>query len=130
MRFLEFMKEYFKHHWIRLLVSTLYVASICILYNIINDGFAYRVSYSNGLFIGGATIFLFGLLTIVNYFGGFDIFSFMFNNKRVDGHRETLFDYSERKKMERKDSAFVFIDYLVIGTIGMIVSTIIYLTIT
>ena len=127
MRFFEKVGEYLSKHWIRLLASIVYCIVICVIYNLANDGFGYAVAYSNGLFIGGATLFLFGLLTIVNYFGGFDIFSYMFRSKYIGDHRESLYEYSERKKIERKPAAFIFIDYLVVGTIFMIVSFIILL---
>ena len=128
MRFFEFLGEYFKNHWIRLLASVAYCILICVVYNLLNDGFNIGLNYVNGFFIGGATIFLFGLLVVVNYFGGLDIFSYMFSARRVGDHRETLFEYAERKKVERKPSAFVFIDYLIVGTIFMIISEIIYLS--
>lgn len=127
MRFFEIVGEYLKNHWIRLVASIVYGIVICVIYNFSNDGFSYAISYSNGLFIGGATLFLFGLLTVVNYFGGFDIFSYMFRSKYVGDHRESLYEYSERKKIERKPAAFIFIDYLAVGTIFMIVSFVILL---
>lgn len=125
MRFFRFIGEYLKNHWIRLTGCFVYGIAICVIYNWINDGFDSRIYYSNGLFIGGATLFLFGLLTIVNYFGGLDIFSYLFRARIVDNHRESLYEYSERKKIERKPSALIFIDYLLIGTILMTISLLI-----
>lgn len=124
MRFSTLIKLYFRDHWIRLVVCVIYGAFMTIIYNVIRNAFAQGLFYFDGMFIGGATLFLFGLLTIVNYFGGFDIFSHIFGAKIVDNHRETLFDFSVRKKQERMAKRFVFIDYLVIGTIFMIISAI------
>lgn len=126
MRFWMFIGDYFKNHWIRLVGATVYCLIICAIYNWLNDGFTLALNYVNGLFIAGATIFCFGLLILVNYFGGFDMFSYLFRAKIVNNHRETLYDYSVRKKAERRPSLMGFIDYLIVGTIFMLISSIIY----
>lgn len=125
MKFWRFLGHYFSTHWIRLVACLIFGIIIVIINNATHGTFTSLFQYSNGLFIGGAILFLFGLLTVVNYFGGLDIFSYMFRARKTDGHRESLYDYSERKKVERKPAAFNFIDYLIVGTIFMIVAIII-----
>ena len=124
MRFWRFLAEYFRKHWIRLLVCFLMCIAFAVIYNVSNDGWKYIVCYSNGTFIGGMITVLFGLLTVVNYFGGLDIFSYMFRARYIDNHRESLYEYSERKKVERKPAAFAFVDYLIVGGIFVIASQI------
>lgn len=120
---MKFIGKYLKGHWIRLTVCFVIGIAIMIIYNSSNDGFNYIVYYSNGAFIAGGVLFCVGLLTVVNYFGGLDIFSYMFNkHPNPQGNRESLYEYSERKKVERKPSALVFIDYFIIGAIFMIVA--------
>lgn len=124
MQFWYLVKTYFKYHWIRLLASVVYCVLMLFLYNFIHHAFENSYFYFDGFFIGGATLFLFGLLTIVSYFGGFDMLSYLFRAKVVDNHRESLYDYSVRRRSERMPNRFAFIDYLVIGTIFMIVGAI------
>lgn len=116
MKFLRKIGDYFIRHSIRLSICLLYGVLFMLLYNTFKDSFDKRYGYYNGFFLAGATLFFYGLLCVVTNFGGLDMFSFMFNKRRVDGRKETLYEYSERKKIERKPNAFVFFDYLLIGS--------------
>ena len=126
MNFFDRIKEYFINHWIRLLFCFIYGIIVLVLYLLGHDN-KILVSYCDGLFIAGATLILFGLLVLVTYFGALDIFSYAFNSKRINGKKETLYDYEERKKIERKPNSMNFIDYILVGAFYVLIALIIFL---
>lgn len=124
MKFWFRIGAYFKKHWIRLLSFIIYGALIIIIYNAMRSDFISLINYANASFIAGITLILMGGLSIVNYFGGLDIYSYMFLAKRKDGKKEALYDYSLRKKEQRRPHALYFLDYFYIGIIFTAVSLI------
>lgn len=119
---------FFKNNWIRLVVTFILSVAIMVVYNFTAGSWAQAISYANGAFIAGFVWVAFGGLFIVEGFGGFDIFVYYPRRKRdINGHAETLYEYSERRKVERKKGQFGFIAYFLQGLIFILISLIIIL---
>ena len=114
--------EYFKQHWLRYVISCIFVSLITVLNVYLKGDFTSKIFYADGLFIGGALLVGYGLLILMNYFGTFDIFQFMFNRTLVNGRREQLYEYSVRKKAERKPRVIEFLDFIIVGFIFIIIA--------
>lgn len=118
------MKQFFKDFYIRLIVCFVYGLLIVIINNIIKHTFNSLIEYSNGFFIGGFSLICFGGLSVINYFGGFDIFQYTFRRRPKGGPQESLYDFSNRKKLERSKGKKTFIPYFVIGVFYILVALI------
>ena len=61
---------------------------------------------------------------MVSYLGGFDTISYAFSTIKKDGKGKylDLYDYSTKKKEERKTRKLPFIPYFTIGGIVVIIS--------
>lgn len=122
--------EFIRRNWIRFVVA-LALGLLVLLANLIiqtgNGSWSHLVFYVDGTFIGGAVLILFSLLVVVNIFGAFDIFSYMFARKRLeDGRKEDLYEYSTRKKEQRSKHKLVFLPYLSVGMSFLLISLILY----
>ena len=122
------MKKVFLHSPIRYFVSVIIVVTIIILYRIFNKADIgtsksdLLIAYSNSLFLGGVLLISIGLLSLVDYNGGYDIFRFMFVRKNPDGTKQTLRDYSETRKEKIKNKKYYFVPYILVGALAIIVS--------
>lgn len=98
--------RFFKDYWVRFVVAVSIGITLFVVYLAAYSSAQSWVNiifYCNATFLSGAVLFLFSLLTVLNYFGGFDIFSFYFMRKPHDDNRkENFYEYCERKKGERK----------------------------
>lgn len=119
--------EFLKQNWIRFIISIVYAVGVFLAYMFLNNGWNSLSYYGSGLFIAGFTLILIGGLSLVNQFGQFNIFSFIFNNKRIDGRKETLAEYGERKELQRSKKSIPFLPYMIIGVLVTIASVIIYI---
>ena len=119
---LEAVKQFIKEHWLRYVLCLMFVTIVVVLVNSLRDNFTNRIFYSDGLFIAGALLIGYGLLIVVNYFGAFDVFQLLFNKKTVDGRKENLYEFSTRKKEERRVRVFNFLDFIIVGVICLIIA--------
>jgi len=98
-----------------------------VIYNFSAGSWDSKMSYLNGSFISAATLISLSLLSVLTQFGTFNIFTFYFGRKvKENGHKEDLYEYSERKKESRKKYNFVFIPYLFFGLVFLIISLALY----
>lgn len=113
-----------KKYIISLLIGL--IITLCFLFQ---SNFVYLRNYVDGLFIGGATIFSVGALSLVSYFGAFDLFSYNIKRFSKDGRDKykSLYDYTVIMKEERKNLDYPFIPYFVVGTILLIISVILFM---
>ena len=121
-RLMSIVLEYIKNHWLRYLLCVIFVAAVVITNNVLKESFTSKIIYSDGIFIGGALLIGYGLLVLCNYFGAFNMFQMMFNRHIVDGRREQFYEFSERKRLERKPAVMNFIDFEVVGIICLIIA--------
>lgn len=123
--------DFFIKNWIRLIISILIGLSFFFLYlglNTKNGSWTSIVAYCNASFIGGFVLLAVSIFIVLDLFGGFDIFAFLILRKPVDETRkETLYEYSERKKDERKKMKFIFIPYLLISTLFLLTAVVLYI---
>ena len=97
-----------------------------VLYNVSAGDWKELISYSNGAFISGFIWLSVGGLYVVEGFGGLDIFAYLVCRKRnEEGHVESLYEYGERRKEQRKPSRFGFLAYFLVAVIYFLVSLII-----
>lgn len=116
---------FFMNNWIRLLVTFVLGLALMIVYNFTAGSWTSLISYSNGAFIAGFVWLSIGVLYIVENFGGFDIFAYLARRKKdANGHIENLYEYSERRKSERKKGQFAFLAYFLQSALFIITSLI------
>ncbi len=115
------MKEIFFHSWPRYLSCLIYGILILVVYNCLRN-WVDLVNYMDALFIAGFSLLCIGGLSIVNYFGGFDIYTYMFAKRGANGQKPSLYEYSMDKKEQRKKQKFKFIPYLVFAAFYIIIS--------
>ena len=121
------MKKLFFHSPIRYIIS-LSVALILILIRLVtSNGFQNIVAYCDGTFIAGMVLVCGGGLSLVSYFGGFDIFSYNFMKKKEGV--STLYDYSKLKAERRKNAPPSYMPYITIGTLFIFISAILLIII-
>lgn len=123
------MKRIFFHSRTRYLISAGFALLIVLLKLFSSGDFTLLRSYSDGFFIAGFFLLCIGGLSVVNYFGGFDIFSCMVAKRDADGHKPTLHEYAQMKAEKRKSNPFVFVPYFTVGGIALIVALILLLLI-
>ena len=86
----------------------------------------------DGSFLGGCMAIGFGLLFWAGNDGTFDVISLGFSDLvstiKRNGKRkyESLFDYREQHKAERKNKRFSWLAFILVGIIFLIISVILY----
>lgn len=118
------MKRVFFHSRTRYAISAVFALLIVLLKLLTAGKFSSLQTYSDGFFIAGLLLICGGGLSVVNYFGGFDIFSCMFAKRDAEGHKPTLQEFSEMKAEKRKSNPFVFIPYFTVGIFSLIVASV------
>ena len=119
------LRLFFINNWIRLLVTFVLGLIIMTIYNFTAGSWIEPISYSNGAFIAGFTWIAIGALFVVEGFGGLDIFVYLPRRRKdANGHIEDFYEYSERRKRERKVGQFGFIAYFLQGLLFILFSTI------
>lgn len=119
------VKLFFINNWIRLLISFVLSIAFMVIYNFTAGSWTSLISYSNGAFISGFVWLSVGVLFIVEGLGGFDIFVFLPRRKKdSNGHVENLYEYSERRKKERKKGQYGFLAYFLQATLFLVTSLI------
>jgi len=111
-------------HRNRLIFCVIYTIVIVSIYNFVNASWQSVIGYCNGLFISGFSLVCFGCLSIINRFGGFEIFSYLFARKNTATGKEDLYTYSTRKRDERYKKGKVYLPYFIIGGIILLISMI------
>ena len=114
-------KKLFIHSPYRYLFSIVFTIVIVLLYNILRNEWTLIVNYHDSFFIAGLSLVLIGLLSVVDYFGGLDIFRYMFKRKNPDGTKTTLYDFSEERKEKLKTKTYRFVPFMTMGVIMIIV---------
>ena len=113
---------FLQKHWIKFVVCILVGFGLMAIYNSAAGNWHTLVSYSYGAFIGGAVLFLVGLLSLVGSFGAFDLASFYFLRKRVDETRkENYGEYVNRRADDHAKTRMGFLPYVIVGILYIIV---------
>ncbi len=120
------MKEFFKKSWIRLTICLIFGLLIVIINNLIRKNWNSLDNYCDGFFIGGFSIICIGCLSVLNYFGAFDVFQYTFRRKPKNSPSESLYDFSNRKKETRHSGTKHFIPYFIIGSFYLIISLVLF----
>lgn len=122
------ISTFFQKNWIRILIASVLGIGVMVLYNVSAGDWKELISYSNGAFISGFIWLSVGGLYVVEGFGGLDIFAYLVRRKRnEEGHVESLYEYGERRKEQRKPSRFGFLAYFLVALIYFIVSLVLLL---
>ena len=108
--------------WKKHLFCIIYAIVILVIYNASHDRWDLILYYSDGLFIAGFSLICFGLLSILNYFGAYDIFQHMVAKRGANGVKPSLYEFSEQKRIERKKNKLVFLPYIFVGVILVLIS--------
>ena len=112
---------FLQKHWIKFVVCILVGFGLMAIYNSAAGNWHTLASYSNGAFIGGAVLFLVGLLSLVGSFGAFDLASFYFLRKRVDETRkENYGEYVTRRADDHAKARMGFLPYVIVGILYII----------
>lgn len=112
---------------IKLLVILTITSSVA-AYIIINNGYKYLISYSNGFFIPGCIILLISILVFFSHKGQYAFFSYPFMKRKKNKDKQpeyTSYEDYTRKQSEKYEST-AFLPYLIVGgsftLIGIIIS--------
>ena len=118
---------FFAEYWVRFVVSLFIGLTVYVVSNAIFNTWSLTIAHCNSCFIAGFVLVGISALAALNLFGAFDIFSFYFNRKKKEnGDKEVLYDYSTRKKQERLKVKLAFLPYLLVGSLFLIASLILY----
>ena len=119
--------DFFIENWIRLVASFVFGAAVMVIFVAIKQNWSVVINYVNGLFLAGFLLFAFGVLIILTGFGSFNMFTFYFNRKKKDnGYKENYYEYTQRKEIERSKYKKIFLPYLIIGTLYILISVVLY----
>lgn len=95
---------------------------VIVIYNAVNGYWTLPFLYCDGAFIAGGSLVCIAGLSLCTNLGAFDIFTFMGAKKRTVSGKVTFYDYSEKKKEQRKVKRFNWVPYLIAGIIFIIFS--------
>ena len=121
-------KRLFIHSPYKYLVCLGIMLIIPVIYNLLRNEWDLIINYMDSFFLAGLVLILVGMLSIVDYFGGLDIFRYIFIKRNPDGSKKTLYDFSEGRKEKIKDDKYRFTPYMVVGVISILISVIIRLS--
>ena len=108
---------------LKYIIIFLISAFIVVVNLLAKNDFTSIVVYCDGFFIAGFSMLCVSALSVVNYFGAFEIFVYMFHNVK-NGSRQTLSQYSENRRIVKSKTKLYFIPYLIIGGIFIFVALI------
>ncbi|MGN1294919.1 MAG: DUF3899 domain-containing protein [Bacilli bacterium] len=121
------MKKLFFHSPIRYIIA-LVVALVFILIRLISSqGFTEIIAYCDGTFFAGMVLVCVGGLSVVSYYGGFDIFSYNIMKKKEGV--SSLYDYSQIKAERRKNAPPYYMPYFAVGIFFLLISAILLIII-
>ena len=123
---MDLFKKVFLHSPIKYIVL-LIIGILITIINCISKGFDLLVSYVDGAFVAGATIFLIGGLSTLNYFGAYDFWSYTFSKRAPNGTKKPLYEYSNEKQEKRSRAKIPFGAYYAVGVFYIICSIILYM---
>ena len=118
------MKKIFFHSLMKYIISFVFGIVVLGIKMIIDNSATSLLTYTNGTFIGGFMLICFGGLSVINYFGGFDIFQVMVAKKGENGKKPTLNEFSQMKAEKRKKNKYVFVPYFTVGGFYLLISLI------
>ena len=96
------MGKYFKSTYVRYIIAFIFTIIIYLIYQFLNNLWLEPIGFINSFQIAGLSLIFMGLLGLVSYFGGFDIYGYMFDRKRTEtGRKEDFYEYCNRKKESR-----------------------------
>ena len=108
------MKNFIIANWIRMVVGLVLGATVYIVYVSVRSGWSILICHVDGLFYASAVLVFLGLLILMSNLGAMDIFSYRFRRRRTaSGMKETLYEYSQRKKNERSKTMLSFLAYII-----------------
>ena len=123
------IKNIFVDYWKRMIFGAVVGIALYVAYLSIQQAWGYLLFHVDALFAAFALVFCFGLMSTVTNLGAFDIFSYQFGRRRLEsGRREDLYEYTKRKKEERRKDNLAFLAYFFVSIpflIGFIVCYII-----
>ena len=128
----EKILEFLKRNWIRMLVSFVIGLILMVIYNASYastgaNSWGSLEYYRDGAFIAFMFILGMGLLSLLSFFGSFDIFAFYpTRRKKEDGKKENFGEFVERKNLERGKFDFSFISYIIIALVYVTFSLVLY----
>ena len=94
---------------------------------LLGKGFDRLIFYYDGMTAAGAVSILVGLLILVSYFGAFDIFGYSFSMVKYGWSDYSLrrdkdyVAYKERKSAERSKKEYIFMPFIITGTVFLTV---------
>ena len=125
---MNWIKRVFIHSCLRYLIAYCLAVALSVIY-LCTRGFQTLIYYIDAFSIAGFIVFLWGALSLIAYFGGFDTIRYGFASFRRGSRSkyEDLYDYSVQKKEERKQGNLTFMPYFTVGIIFIILSFVLML---
>lgn len=119
-------KKLFLHSPLKYVIVIVVELLMMLLYFLIREnGFKLLLDYVNATSIAGFAMVMVGLLSLVCYYGAFDIFSYGFSTfHRTERRFHDLHEYSEFKKVVRNNRPIPYTPYMVVGVFTLLISLI------
>ena len=121
------MKTIFIHSPKKYIGCLVFLLVIIVLYNVIREQWNVLVNYADSSFLGGFSLICVGGFSVLNHFGAYDIFQAAFAKRLPNGKKMTLYEFSEKRKIERSKSPYTYVPYFVVGCLGIVISSIVSL---
>lgn len=118
---MSFFHKVFAHSWKRYLVAVLLAVAIGLLYLFLHS-FEGVLFYVDAFGIGGGVTFCIGMLMLVSFLGAFDTFAYAFSTLQSKRQYKDLYEYNNAKEEKRKQSAWGFCPFLLVGLVFVLVS--------
>lgn len=116
----------FLHSWKKYLILTI-VGLVILLINLSLHDFVYLLNYISGLQIAGFVLILVGGLSLLNYYGAYDFWSYAFTRRGKNGKNGSVYEYSEEKRSKRSKLKLPFGPYFLTGTVYLLLSFLLYI---
>jgi hypothetical protein len=122
---MKLIKDTFFHSPIKYAILFV-IACIIVLINGFIKGFDFLIVYIDGFFIAGISMILVGGLSLLNFFGAYDFWSYTFSKRNPNGTKKPLYEYSIERKEKRNRGNLPFGPYFIVGLLFLIISIILF----
>lgn len=123
---MKLFKDIFFHSPIKYIILFV-IGCLLVLINGFSKGFDSLIIYADGFFIAGFTLILIGGLSLLNYFGAYDFWSYTFSKRNPNGTKKPLYEYSAERKEKRSRDKMPFGPYFATGLFFVLCSMILLL---
>ena len=124
------MISIFREKWqkfIYLIAISLALFLTYMLINLEHNSFSLLIYYVDGFTIPSGVMFCFGMFSVLNKHGAFDMVTYLFTSKQTNGVKITFGEYVEESESRKKAKKHVSSPYFIVSLTLFFISAILYL---